>query len=693
MTNASFASLRRHALAVATVAVLGMPLAAGATGVSESVRTAYAGRVNFALLAQGESYDGFIVYYKAHNMAGMPTGQRRVAEVQRLNQTISRVAVAAGRNLAYDRQIATGGHLVRMAQGHASSEEAERLMVELAKDPDIAVIEPNRRMHAFLAPNDTRFGEQWDLSDPVGGINMPSAWDVATGSGVIVAVVDTGITPHSDLAGQTIGGYDFIADAAEARDKDGRDANPNDEGDWHGMFDCGFFGGSSKSSWHGTHVAGTIAAVTNNAKGVAGIAYNAKVEPIRVLGRCGGSLADITDAMIWAAGGSVPGVPANPHPAKVVNLSLGGGGTCSTTEQAAIDSVRAHGAVMVVAAGNDGSDVAQTSPASCPGVIAVAATTKSGSLASYSNYGSLIDVSAPGGDGSHGAGDILSTLNAGSNTQGAEAYAYYAGTSMAAPHVAGLAALMFSKNPSLTPDQVESVMKANARPLPGGCSRGCGAGLIDAKKTLDAVPPMAGGNSPPVADFTASANGLVINFTDGSSDSDGSIVARAWNFGDGGSSTAANPSHTYAAAGTYSVSLTVTDDKGATATKTRSLTLSSGGTPGGGYDNPADVAIPDLGSASSTISVAGIAGNAPAVLKVKVKIVHPYRGDLEIDLIAPDGAAYRLKNASIFEFDEDLNATYKVDASASPASGVWTLKISDKYSGDAGYLDDWGLTF
>jgi serine protease len=202
------------------------------------------------------------------------------------------------------------------------------------------------------------------------------------------------------------------------------------------------------------------------------MAYGAKVVPVRVLGKCGGSVSDIVDAIVWASGGTVSGVPANANPAKVLSLSLGGGGACGSF-QAAINTARANGAVFVVAAGNENSNVSTSSPANCSGVISVAATTKAGARASYSNYGSTIVVSAPGGDGSGGAGDILSTLNTGTTTQGSETYAYYAGTSMATPHVSALAAAIFSLNPALTPDQVKTYITANARALPGSCSGGC----------------------------------------------------------------------------------------------------------------------------------------------------------------------------------------------------------------------------
>ncbi|KAB2900421.1 MAG: S8 family serine peptidase, partial [Dokdonella sp.] len=431
---------------------------------------------------------------------------------------------------------------------------------------------------ALFTPNDTYFANQWDLTDATGGMRMPAAWDLAgsaPGAGINVAVLDTGITTHSDLSGQIVGGYDFISSSATARDGNGRDSNPADEGDWYAANECEVGYPASNSSWHGTHVTGTIVAAANNSKGIAGIAYGAKVVPVRVLGKCGGSVSDIVDAIVWASGGSVSGVPANANPARVLNLSLGGGGACGSF-QSAINTARSNGAIFVVAAGNENQNVSNSSPANCSNVVSVAATTKSGARASYSNYGSTIVVSAPGGDSSGGAGDILSTLNSGTTTPASENYAYYAGTSMATPHVAALAALVFQKNPSLTPDQVKNILTSTARPLPGACSGGCGAGIVDAQAALQA----AGGgssNTAPVANFSFTTSGLSASFTDSSSDSDGTIASRSWNFGDGGSSTATNPSHTYAAAGTYSVSLTVTDNDGASNTKTSSVTVSSGG--------------------------------------------------------------------------------------------------------------------
>lgn len=484
--------LRRSALVAAILMCSGFATAqaAGVPGAAELGQ--YAERANFAAASEDVLYTHYIVTYA--------DGSLERSSAAALQNDLARVSAETGLRVQHVRTLATGAELVEARgdrQRFASyADSARQVMVAFARNAEVAYVEPDRRMHAFLSPNDSYFGNQWDLTNATGGVSMPAAWDIATGSGVKVAVLDTGIAPHSDLSGQTVGGYDFISSSTTARDGNGRDSNPNDEGDWNAAGECGSGSPKSNSSWHGTHVTGTIVAATNNGKGIAGMAYGAKVVPVRVLGKCGGTVSDIVDAIVWASGGSVSGVPANPNPAKVLNLSLGGGGACGSF-QAAINTARLNGAVFVVAAGNENQNVSNSSPANCSGVISVAATTKSGSRASYSNYGSSIVVSAPGGDGSGSSGDILSTLNSGTTTQGAEAYAYYAGTSMATPHVAALAAAIFQLKPTATPDQVRNYITQNARPLPGACSGGCGAGIIDALATLQAVQGGGGGNPDP----------------------------------------------------------------------------------------------------------------------------------------------------------------------------------------------------
>jgi serine protease len=247
----------------------------------------------------------------------------------------------------------------------------------------------------------------------------------------------------------------------------------------------------TNSSWHGTHVAGTIGAASNNGVGVTGINWVSKILPVRVLGKCGGYTSDIIDGMRWAAGLSVTGVPANSHPARAINISLGGSGACSAEQQTAINEIVAAGTVVVVAAGNSNTDASNFNPANCNNVITVAATNRSGYRSYYTNYGSVVEISAPGGDtSSSDSNGVLSTLNTGTQGPVADTYAYYQGTSMATPHVTGVASLVLSVKPSLTPAQVLQVLQSTARAFPVGstCNTSiCGAGIVDAAAAVHAV--------------------------------------------------------------------------------------------------------------------------------------------------------------------------------------------------------------
>ena len=405
-------------------------------------------------------------------------------------QTAATVAANRyGVTLSPLRAMANGAQVLQMnrALPHADVESLASAL--RAGDPNVDYAEPDRVLHPTLVPNDSYYTQQWALNDATGGLRAPAAWDKSTGSGVVVAVIDTGVRPHADLAANLLPGYDFISTTQVSNDGGARDTDAYDPGDAVAAGFCGSGTAASNSSWHGTHVAGIIAAVGGNSAGVAGVAYGARILPLRALGRCGGYTSDIADAIVWAAGGSVSGVPANANPARVINLSLGGRNACDTTTQNAINAARAKGAVVVVAAGNENADVSTSSPANCTGVIAVAATGKSGGKASYSNTGSGVTIAAPGGDS--GAG-ILSTLNAGTGAPGADNYVAYMGTSMATPHVAGVAALMLATNKALTPDQVATLLKSSARAFPAACAK-CGSGIVDAQAAVTAAAAAVGG--------------------------------------------------------------------------------------------------------------------------------------------------------------------------------------------------------
>ena len=349
-----------------------------------------------------------------------------------LRTRLAAIAGRSGAGFAFVRPMSGGASVVRMTQlpktslmaGRTVGERNRLVALQLAQDPEVQYAEPDRRMVPLITPNDPQYPQQWSYFEAAGGIGLPAAWNVTTGAtSIVIALIDTGIRPHVDLAGRTVPGYDFIGDVTTANDGDGRDADPSDPGD----YGCN----GSTSTWHGTHVAGTLGAASNNGIGVAGVNWVSKILVARALGRCGGYTSDIVDAMRWAAGIAVVGVPANANPARVENMSLGGSGTCSNSFQSAVNDVLARGTVVVVAAGNENADVATSSPANCSGVIAVAATTRAGGKASFSNFGSKVTIAAPGVG-------ILSTLNSGSTTPGADSYASYSGTSMATPHVAGV---------------------------------------------------------------------------------------------------------------------------------------------------------------------------------------------------------------------------------------------------------------
>ncbi|WP_223669951.1 S8 family serine peptidase [Kangiella shandongensis] len=498
-------------------------------------------------------------------------------EAKASSRAMLNMSARAAEQLQHRKFTFNKGQVIRLSKKQ-SHQQLNQLIKRLNSDPDIEFAEIDVMVKPSATANDEHYPLQWHYHDAVAGINLEAAWDSSTGAGTTVAVLDTGYRPHVDLAANITGGYDMIEDTFVANDGDGRDSDASDPGDWYEAFECGFNFTGRDSSWHGTHVAGTVAALTNNSIGVAGIAHDAQVVPVRVLGKCGGYTSDIADGIVWASGGSVSGTPANANPAQVLNLSLGGSGECGSVTQDAVNTARANGAVVVVAAGNSNSDVSGFTPANCNGVISVAATNKQADRASYSNYGSLIDIAAPGGES--GSDGVASTLNDGATTPGNDIYAYYAGTSMASPHVAGVAALMFAANGGLTPDEVEQAIKDSAKAFPGGSScstSNCGAGMLDAAAAVAAVggsePPQ---NEAPTAAFTYSCTDLSCDF-DGSAsaDSDGSIVSYNWSFGASG----VNVSHTFASAGTYSVTLTVTDDDGATGTATQDVTVtdSSGG--------------------------------------------------------------------------------------------------------------------
>ncbi|GAA2175201.1 hypothetical protein GCM10009784_16600 [Arthrobacter parietis] len=429
-----------------------------------------------------------------------------------------RLAKDLGLSVREVRETADGAVVVK-ADGEVSTVAADGVVAALNELPGIVHVQEDVLMRPLAGVNDPGFRDQWNLFGEPAGLRVPAAWDRSTGAGQTIAILDTGITPHTDLDANVLPGYDFVADPAIAVDGNtGRDADPSDPGD--ACLDPEPGAEPTESSWHGTHVAGIAAAMGNNSKGMAGVAYRAKLLPLRVMGACGGLLSDTADAIRWAVGGTVAWtengishtLPANPHPARVVNMSLGAEEVCSPYLQQAIDFAVQQGSVIIAAAGNESQPATNVMPANCHNVITVGATSRAGNHASYSNFGPEVDFSAPGGDGSTGAENILSTMNSGRTAPVAEAYGYMQGTSMAAPHVAGVAALMLSVNPALSPEDIERILADSTRPLTRACANGCGTGTVDANAAVwwaAGFPPSIRGTADVVA---ADAAGTLWNY-------------------------------------------------------------------------------------------------------------------------------------------------------------------------------------
>jgi len=419
-------------------------------------------------------------------------GTRNAASV-RPKAPLPGLTLPDGRQLTYVRSLDDGSIVVQLPET-VSLEQADALVTTLVQDHVVQSAQVDKRLYPALVPNDTNYTDQWYLFEDTAGIRMPAAWDQSTGSSSeVIAVLDTGILTHRDLDPArilTASGYDFISDTVSANDGDGRDGDPTDPGDAVLAGECGpgdpLMNGDS--SWHGLLVTGIIAATSNQTNiDIAGIDFNARVLPVRVLGKCGGLVSDIADAIRWAAGLPVTGVPPNQNPADIINLSLAGAGVCTPLEQDAIDAAVKAGAVIVVAAGNDGKDVANFSPANCNNVVTVGAISRAGKIASYTNRGTQVDLVTPGGgDGVAQTDDLLGLWNNGTTSATTDALATTSGTSFTTAQVSAVASLMRAVNGALNPASVKDILCKTARPFPdSSCDTSlCGAGLLDANAAL-----------------------------------------------------------------------------------------------------------------------------------------------------------------------------------------------------------------
>lgn len=467
-----------------------------------------------------------------HGQAERLAVARHAADRRRLEGVIAQVAGPAHPSID-TRPAGRAAHVLRWTSAHGDA-ALMALKRELQARPEVESVELDTMEQPLSAatgaptPSDPLFARQTWMGAPeaatAGLPDIQNAWKRSTGNPISggafvpVAVLDTGIlAAHPDLAERILPGYDFVSRTAFSNDGDGRDGDPSDPGDWVSASDAasGALQGCAvaDSSWHGTLIAGQIAAATNNNTGVAGIDWEGRVVPVRIAGRCGALLSDIIDGMRWAGGLPVLNaqgapIPVNPNPVRIISLSFGDSGACGSALQETIDELTAIGVVVVAASGNGSGAVGR--PANCKGVIGVTALMASGVKASYANFGPELSIATAGGDqsatdGCSAAlqdGGIYTTSHTGKQgpDSGTLGYAAVDGTSFAAPVVAGTIALMLAINPQLSAGEIAAGLKATARPhvlapQVGDCSAAnkgrcacttatCGAGVLDAAQAL-----------------------------------------------------------------------------------------------------------------------------------------------------------------------------------------------------------------
>ncbi len=631
----------------------------------------------------------FIVKFKGSasssnlQIQAAPGGESAVPAA--MTQRVQSLAGRARVSLEATRPLGPRLHMMKV-KPLAAGESAEEMLARLRADAEVEYAVPDRKVYLHATPNDPGFTNQWYLQNAQpSGINATAAWDITTGSNnVVIAVVDTGVRyDHEDLkataaGGKLLPGFDFIAADPDnsfftANDGNGRDSDPADPGDFvtHQNFvDHGSQcedpddGALTPSSWHGTRVSGIIGALTNNAVGVAGINWNVRILPARVIGKCGGFNSDVIAGLRWAAGLPVPGVAATPTPAKILNVSLGGTGPCDSASADAISEITSAGVLVVVSAGNEGGPV--DSPANCPGAAAILGLRHIGSKVGFSSLGPEITVGAPAGNCVNTApGDpclfsIDTTTNAGTTTPTGngiytDQFNFNLGTSFSAPIVSGIAGLMLAVNSNLKSPQLIARIKEGAKPYPTTsdstpappvchtpsgaqsdlqraeciCTTSvCGAGMANAFNSVNAaLRPIAS----IVVQGTVSPGAALTLKGDGSSAANGHTIANfAWV--QGGASLGTGPTADINAptSGSKTACLTVSDDAGKQDTAILTLTTTGSSVaevpPGGPACNNSEVSVTatdanasEAGADPGTFTFTR-SGNVSAVLNVTIAV-------------------------------------------------------------------------
>ena len=513
-------SLRpRHLLLAAMLGVCLSAVAAPKTGRVPSNAAAV------TPVAEPANVQRLLIRYRTGIKMGAAASAAGDTERAQAAAQVARSAGLAGESrMHYLKSVSPSLHVATLDQP-VSAAEARAMMQRLQADPAVLDVMIDQRAKPHLVPNDPYFtgGDQWHLQPSSvipGGLNVNTAWDRSTGNGVVIAVLDDGYTTHADLVTNLLPGYDFVSADFDplnppnpapfggnlywtANDGNARDPVSLDPGNWvtESEVALGYCDEPTPvSTWHGSHVTGLAAAVGNNGQSGLGVAFGAKVLPVRVLGRCGGYVSDVLAGARWAVGLNVPGVPLNTTPARILNLSLGFTAVCDATTQGVIDEVRARNVSIVASSGNDTSTLISV-PANCRGVFAVTAHTREGDSADYANVGTGVRISAAGGgrntillEQAGSPREIVSTGNAGLTVPTSDADLLLSGTSMAAPQVAGVLALLAAARPELSMSTLESFVVSSARAFPAGgyCATNpqglpagfCGSGLLDADAAM-----------------------------------------------------------------------------------------------------------------------------------------------------------------------------------------------------------------